>query len=177
VSRPQHPDDPTRRLRPADGLAGPPAHEREVVATARDDYVWREEVIDRLNSLRAAVVLLGIVAVAALGVALWALLTQEEEGDARRGASVGEVRDLRDRVAQLEEELDRAPSRDAVSQLSDSVDSIDDRVGTLEDSVDAQGSTAQAIEDVQADVQQLGDAIDQLDERVQAIEEQQPSSP
>jgi outer membrane murein-binding lipoprotein Lpp len=174
MSLPPNPDEPTRRLPPTERVAPPPAYEREVVATASDDYVWREEVIDRLGSLRTAVVLIGILAVAALGVALWALLTQEEEGDARRGASLGQVRDLNDRVDQLEQDLDRTPSRDAVSQLSKSVDSLDERVATLEDSVDAQGSSEQAVADVQGDVQQLSDAIEQLDQRVQAVEASSP---
>ena len=168
------PDEPTRRL-PAD--APPPrAYEREVTV-APDDYVWREEVIDRLNSLRTAVVLLGIVAVAALGIALWALLTQEEEGDARRGASVSQVRDLEQRVDNLEQELDNVPSRGAVSQLSDSVDSLDERVSSLEDEGGDASATQQAIEDLQGDIQQLSDSVQQLDERVQAVEEQQSTSP
>lgn len=131
--------------------------------------------MDRLDSLRTAVVLLGVVAVAALGIALWALLTQEEESDARRGATVEQVRDLEQRVQELEQDVNRAPSRDALSQLSDTVESLDERVGAVE----RQGSDEQAVEDLQGDVQQLGDtieqlgdAIEQLDERVSAVEQQ-----
>jgi ubiquinone biosynthesis protein UbiJ len=152
-------------------------YEREVVAPPPEDYVWREEVIDRLNSLRTAVVLIGILAVAALGVALYALLTQEEEGDARRGASAAEVNNLRDRVEQLEEDLGRVPTRGVVNQLSRSVDSVDERVTKLEDSVSSQASSAQAVESLQGDVQQLSDTVDQLDQRVQTLEQQQASTP
>jgi outer membrane murein-binding lipoprotein Lpp len=148
---------------------------------ADDELVWREEILDRLSSLRTAVVLLGIVAVVALGVALWALLTQEEESDARRGASADRVRDLEERVEELEQDVERAASRDAVSQLSETVESLDERVGALEDRVERQrgGASEQDVEDLQGDVQQvadavdqLGDSVEQLDQRLQAVEEQ-----
>jgi len=189
VALPPDPDEPTRRLPPTprpDALR-PGTYEREVAVTARDDLVWREELLDRLNSLRTAVVLLGIVAVAALGVALWALLTQEEESDARRGASVEQLRDLEERVEELEQDVDQAAPRDALSELSESVESLDERVGTLEDRVEQQGdggASEQAVEDLQGDVQQLGDAVEQLgdaleelDQRVEAVEQQQGASP
>jgi predicted RNase H-like nuclease (RuvC/YqgF family) len=179
VSLPPDPDEPTRRLPPRAG-----AYEREVAVTAGDELVWREEVLDRLSSLRSAVVLLGIVAVAALGVALWALLTQEEESDARRGASVERVRDLEQRVEELEQAVGGASSREAVSQLSENVESLDERVGAVEDRVERQGRSEQAVEDLQGDVQQLddaveqlGDAVEQLDQRVDAVEQQQEESP
>jgi predicted nuclease with TOPRIM domain len=177
VSLPPDPDEPTRRLPPTRHPDAPPpaTYEREVAVTTGDDLVWREEIIDRLNSLRAAVVLLGILAVAALGVALWALLGEEEQGDGRRGASPDRVRDLEQRVQELEQDIERAPSRDAVSQLSDTVESLDERVGAIEGQ-DA-GASEQAVEDLQGDVQQLGDAVEQLDQRLAAVEEQQAASP
>jgi DNA repair exonuclease SbcCD ATPase subunit len=192
VSRPPDPDEPTRRLPPTHPPDAPPPreYEREVAVATSDELVWREEVIDRLNSLRTAVVLVGVLAVAALGVALWALLTQEEESDARRGASVDRVRDLEERVEGLERDIERAPSRDALSQLSETVDSLDERVGAVEDRVERQGAggaSEQAVEDLQGDVQQLGDAVEQLgdaveqlDQRLGAVEqrqEQQGGSP
>jgi hypothetical protein len=185
VSLPPDPDEPTRRLPPTHrpDAPPPPVYEREVAVAASDDLVWREEVIDRLNSLRTAMVLVGVLAVAALGVALWALLTQEEESDARRGASVDRVRDLEERVDALEQDVERAPSRGALSQLSDSVESLDERVGAVEDRVARQGAggaSEQAVEDLQGDVaqvgegvEQLGDAVEQLDRRVDAVEQQQ----
>ena len=181
MSSPRDPDEPTRRLPPTHGPPAPPprVHEREVAVTADDDIAWREEILDRLNSLRTAVVLLGIVAVAALGIALYALLTQEEEADVRRGASAEQVRALEERVEELEQDIDRAPSRDALSQLSETVESLDERVGAVEEG----GGTSAQVEDLQRDVQQLGDAVEQLsnaveqlDQRVAAVE-QQDSSP
>lgn len=186
MSLPPDPDEPTRRLPPTAPPDVPPraAYEREVAVTTEADLVWREEVLDRLNSLRNAMVLLGLVAVAALGIALWALLTQEEEGDARRGASVERVSDLEERVDELEQDVERASSRDAVSQLSENVEALDERVGALEERVEGSGASEQAVEDLQGDVQQvgdaveqLGDAVEQLDQRVAALEQQQEASP
>jgi gas vesicle protein len=183
VSRPPDPDEPTRRLPPTHRPDAPPprAYEREVVV-ADDDLIWREELVDRLDRLRTAVVLLGVLAVVALGIALWALLTQEEEGGARRGASAEQVRALEERVEELEQDTGRAASRDAVSQLSETVESLDERVGAVEDRVEQEGASEQTIEDLQGDVQQLGDAVEQLgdaveqlDQRVAAVEEQQGS--
>jgi outer membrane murein-binding lipoprotein Lpp len=152
-------------------------HEREVVVMADDDLMWREEILDRLNSLRTAVVLVGILAVVALGIALWARFTQEEESDARRGASAERVRDLEERIEELDQDIERAASRDALSQLSETVESLDERVAALERR--GGGASEQAVEDLQADVQQLvdaveqlGDTVEQLDRRLRAVEQQ-----
>ena len=64
-------DDPTRRLPPADPVAYGDAEE----------LLFREDVRDRLRSLTTAVVMLAVLAVAALGIAIWALL------DARTAAT------------------------------------------------------------------------------------------
>ena len=174
MSLPPDPDEPTRRLPPD---APPPrGYEREVAVTAGDDLVWREEVLDRLASLRSAVVVLGIVAVAALGVALWALLTQEEESDAQQGASVERVRDLEDRVAELEQDVEQASSRDELAQLSENVESLDERVGDLEDRVERQAGDEQAVEDLQGDVQELGDAVEQLSDAVDHVAPVRPTA-
>ena len=190
MARPPDPDEPTRRLPPTErpDAPSPRTHEREVVVTADDELIWRQELVERLSSLRTAVVLLGILAVAALGIALWALLTQEEESDARRGASADQVRDLEERVDELEQDIEQAAARGELSQLSETVESLDERVGAVEDRVERAGAdggaSEQAVEDLQGDVQQLGDTVEQLgdtiedlDQRLRAVEEQQGGSP
>lgn len=173
MSLPPESDEPTRRLpptRPAEPLA-----EREVVTT-EPDPVWVHEVLGRLRSLRTWVALIGVIALAALGVGLWALLTQEEDGDARRGASQERVRELEDRVDDLESETDDVASQDAVGRLRDQQQELEERLGAIED----QASDGGGVEDVQADVrelsdaiEQIGQAIEQLDERVGDLEQQQ----
>lgn len=176
MSRPSDPDEPTRRLPPTEPAQ--PIREREVVTSHELEPAWVEEVLDRLRSLRTAVGLLAVVAVAALGVALWALLTQEEEGDARRGASAERVSDLEDRVDDLESRTRDAASGDAVDRLRDEQESLEERVGAVEDR--AGDPSNGAIDGLQQDVTQLGDAVEEiggtvedLEQRVDELERQQ----
>src|SRR5918994_2943954 len=85
LSLPPDPDEPTRRLPPA--RPAEPLREREVVTSTGLDPTGTEEILGRLRSLRTAVTMVAVLAVLALGPGVWALLTQEEEGDARQGAS------------------------------------------------------------------------------------------
>jgi len=172
MALPPEPEEPTRRLpptRPAEPL--PP--EREVVREV--DPAWTREFAGRLRSLRTAVVLLALLSLAALGVGIYALLTQEEEGDARRGASVERVQELEDRVDAVESEVEDVPSQEAVARLRDQQRDLEQRLSALEDQSDDNG-----VEEVRSDLQQLSDAIEQngraieqLDERVGDLEQQQ----
>ena len=167
MSLPADPDEPTRRLPPTEPAQ--PIAEREVVTSRELEPAWLQEVLDRLRSLRTAVGLLGVVAVAALGVALWALLTQEEESDARRGASSERVRDLENRVDDLESRLTDAASGDSVDRLRDAQGRLEERVQAVEDRVG--GPSAGAVEDLQGDVGQLGDAVEQIGGTVEDLEQ------
>jgi peptidoglycan hydrolase CwlO-like protein len=158
------PDDPTRPLRPG------PVREREV-ATVGEDPLWREELLDRLASLRTAVALLGVLAVAALGVALWALLTTQDSGNGQ-GASSSRVSSLQDRVDALENKVDGAPSKSDLSDLRDREKSLEDDVKQLGQQVDKQGSAAddqrQAIDQLNQNLQKLQQRVDDLEQRQQA---------
>jgi len=179
VSLPPDPDEPTQRL-PTTPPTTPPAEplrEREVVTT-EPDPVWVEQIMGRLRSLRGWLALVGVLALAALGVGLWALLSKEEEGDAKQGAAVQRVQALEDRVDELEKDTDDAASQNAVDGLRDQQKELEQRVSAVE----KQASDGGNADDVQADVQQLSDSveqmgqsIDQLDERVGDLEQQQQS--
>ena len=91
------PEEPTRPLPPA---TPPPARvgvEREVAAPVEDPY-RTELLLDQLRSLRTALAIVGVIAVAALAVAVYAVLTKDEVSDAGAGASSQQVADLADRV-------------------------------------------------------------------------------
>ena len=174
MSLPPDPGEPTRRLPPT--RPAEPLREREVVTTTEPDPAWVQEILDRLRSLRTTVTLVGVLALAALGVGLWALLSQEEEGDARQGASRERVQTLEDRVDELESETEDAASQNAVEGLRDQQQELEQRVRAVEE----QSSDGGGVEDVQADVQQLSDAveqigqaIEQLNQRVGDLEQQQ----
>src|SRR4051795_13475969 len=100
-------DDPTRRLRATEPVAYPDA----------DELLFREQVRDRLRSLTTSVALLAVLAVAALGVAIWALLSNQDSGGTS-GASVSRVAALEDRVDALAAKVDNAASKDDLQQLN-----------------------------------------------------------
>src|SRR5829696_1348180 len=171
MSLPPESDEPTRRLPPTGPVEPLPA-ERETVRTVIDP-AWTQEILDRLRSLRTSLALVALLSLGALGVGLWALLTKEEESDARRGASQQLVQRLEDRVEALESETEDAPSQNAVARLRGQQQQLEERLKTVEDRADDS-----AVEDVQADVRQLaevidqmGEAIDQLDQRVSDLEQ------
>jgi chromosome segregation ATPase len=167
VALPPDPDEPTRRLPPT--RPAEPIREREVV-TGPDYEAWYAELLDRLRSLRTAVALLSILSVAALGVALWALLSQEEEGDARRGASSERVGELEDRIEELESDVGDAASSDAVDRLRDDQEQLADEVRSVRERAGG-GTSDAAVQDLQDDITQLGDGVEQLSGSVQDLEQ------
>lgn len=126
------------------------------------EATWRAQVSDRLRSLTRALVVVAVLAVAAVGIALWALLTEE---DRDRRPPAGAVRALEDRLDELESEVERAPSRVEVS-IRDEQRSFDERLDGLEEDTNA------AIEEVRQDVEELRRRVDEL-ERTQ----ERPSTP
>ena len=53
-----------------------------------DELLFRQEVRDRLKSLKTSVVLLAVLAVVALGVAIWALLSSQDSGDTQAASAL-----------------------------------------------------------------------------------------
>ena len=161
------PEEPTRRLDPT-----PPVVHREVEVLEEDPAVSRAAILDDLRSLKRAVALLGVLAVAALGVGLWALLTQEEESDAQRGATREGLADVRERVERVENDVEDAATEESVSRVRNRQEQLSERVGTLSDDVEqAQeggGDAAQA----QESVEELSGQVEELTGRIDALEQQ-----
>jgi hypothetical protein len=162
------PEEPTRRSPPA----RPIATERAVVRTAPEETLWAE-VLDRLGSVRTGLVVVAVVALAALGVALWALL--EDTGEAgREDASRVRVERLADRVDRLESQLGEAASEGGVAALRDGQRALQRRVQTLEATVEESRAAAQDLEEIPAAVEGLQDSLEALEQRVEVLEQQQP---
>jgi DNA repair exonuclease SbcCD ATPase subunit len=137
------------------------SYERPVEPPDRDAS-WRAQVRDRLRSLTRALAVVAVLTVAALGIALWALIADEDDdGRGRAGA----IRALEDRVDELEAEVERAPSRVEVS-IRDEQRSLDERFDELEE------NTSDALEDVRQDLEQLQQRVDELEQR-----QQRPTTP
>jgi uncharacterized protein HemX len=151
VSR--NPDEPTRRLR----VAG-----RRDVAYVSDEALWREHIYDRLRSLTTAVTLVAIVAVAALGVGLWALLADPRDDTDR-------LRRIEQRIEQLEAQ--QRPATDDLAAVRQRQQALDERLRALEDQADEPAAETEAMIEAIESTQQ---SVAQLEQRVADLEQAAP---
>jgi hypothetical protein len=128
----------------------PRTAEQSVAHPSADELAWRELIHDQLRSLRNGMVLLGVLAVAALGVALWGLLTAQAARDDLGAVSVARARSLERRLDRLDVEVERLPSATEVARLQGRLQEVEAaatraqqasaalalRVGQLEKQVD-----------------------------------------
>ena len=164
-------DPPTRRI-PAQQPGDP------VRTGVQTEYVSgptpaEADLRDRLRSLQTALAFVGVLAAAALGVALWTLLSEDEEGDGR-GASPQRVSRLQDRVATLEERVGERATKNSVSDLRGDVDALESDVKAASEGGEATEETQAAIETLQGDVEALEQQVADLAEQSSAEEQEQP---
>jgi hypothetical protein len=162
VSIPPGSDDPTRRI-PPEQL---PVRRRDVAYVESEDLLWRQEAHDRLRSLTSAVVMLTVLAVSALGIALWALFADPQD---ERGASVARTGELEERIEELESELGQSASRDALSTVREQQRSLDQRLQALDAQTQQPTEDLDLMRDALVETQQ---AVQQLGERLDALEQQ-----
>jgi outer membrane murein-binding lipoprotein Lpp len=161
------PEPPTRRLDPTP----PPVYERVVepgvpVAPADPNLLF-VRLEDSIASLRTGLVFVGVLAVLALGLAIYAL-TQDDGSPARSssgGVSSQRVSQLDDRIDRLSRQVQqaRADAR-AARDVGTRVDDLARTVGQLRSqATDGGGADAtQAITD-------LDTRLDKLEQQVQAL--------
>ena len=182
ANAPPPPDGPTEPLPSAgpaivdERLPAEPLVAAEPLAIARFE--------DALRSLRTAVVLLGLLAVAALGVAIYALVKSQEAD--RGSAGSGRVASLDDRVDKLSRDLQRtrestSGSADASdlnqvrNRLSDKASSAD--VRDLERTVAKLQTQVDSSDDAGAALDQVDRRLDDLSREVRALQAEQQTSP
>ena len=173
------PEEPTRPLPPA---SPPPARvvEERGVATPVEDPYLSELMLDRLRSLRTALAIVGVIAVAALAVALYTVLTKEEESDTGAGASSQRVAELTGRVDALEADVKSRATKNEVNQIADDVNALDDRVDDVakqaRSASSSDGGTDEqarsSIDQLNENVQTLSQDLEDLDRRVGDLEDQ-----
>lgn len=160
----QPPDRPTDQLRPSP----PPRVEERAVAPGGDLNVFLARLEDTVDSLRTGLIVVGLVAVVALGVSLYGLLTGDDgssSGASRSGlASDARVSGLEDRVDKLSRQLQdvRSASRDN-SELGDRVEQLEGTVKTL--------SESSGGDDAKQAVDQLSSRIDAIEKDVDALKQ------
>ena len=152
------PEPPTRRIPPQQPVP-PPPHERvrETEYVVEDPNLRDRELHDRIKTLQTALALVGVLAAAALGVALWTLLAEDEEGDGR-GASQQRVSRLDDRVERLEDRVDERATENEVSELREDVEQLQ---GDVEEAGSQDDATAE-VDAVREDVAELEQQVDDL---------------
>jgi predicted nucleic acid-binding Zn-ribbon protein len=156
--------------------------ERVVAAPAEDPY-RTELLLDQLRSLRTGLVIVGLIAVAALGVALYTLLTKEEDSGTQAGASRAEVAALSDRVDALESDVKSRATKNEVSQVADDVQALSKRVDQIAKQSQSAPSSAtdkqarSSIDQINTNVQTLSQDVKDLDKRVRDLEDQAQQQP
>lgn len=174
------PEESPRPLPPTTPSPAGPVYEREVAAPVEDPY-RTEILLDRLRSLRTALAIVGVIAIAALAVAVYTVLTMEEESDAGGGASRQQVANLDDRVDALEADVKDRATKDDVNQITADVQALSDRVDQVAKqarsavSSDDSGTDEQArssIDQLNQNVRTLTQSLTDLDERVRDLEDQ-----
>src|SRR5919107_6433622 len=99
---PPPPDRPTQRLQPTAPPPPPPVYEERVVAPAADPNAILLRLEDAINSLRTGLMVVGVIAVAALGVAIYALMKDDDADGASRSGLASDQR-----VSRLDDRVDR----------------------------------------------------------------------
>jgi polyhydroxyalkanoate synthesis regulator phasin len=163
---PLPPDRPTERLQPA---APPPQYERVVdprAPVATDATILFTRLEDAISSLRTWLAVIGLVAVAALGLGLYAVL-RNDTGATGATASADRVARLNDRVDRLSRQVQELRSATSgTTALSRRVDALSRQIATLRSSQGANGSsstdTTRALQDLNRRVDDLTRQVQQL---------------
>ena len=162
------PDQPTRPIPPT----GPP---REPIIE-REVPVADPVLDDAVRSLRTWLALATLVALAALGLALWAVLTKEEEEDAQRGATVEQVERLEQRVEDLESRLDQRATKGELQEVAEAQVEIREQIEGVRRQARDRGDTEalqESIDELQQSVDDVAGDVQELDQRVADVEQRQ----
>ncbi len=124
---------------------------------------------DAISSLRTGLVIVGVIAVAALGVAIYTLLQDDETGGSRSGLASDE------RVSQLDERVDRISRQVQGLRAGDGGDddALEDRVAALERSVETLAERPAA--DPQQAIDELSGRIDEIARDVEQLQQRAPA--
>ncbi len=171
--RPPAPEAPTIATPPARTGPVPPAREPAPAAVpAEVDPLWFARIDEAIRSLRTAGAVAVVVALAAAGIAAWALVKANDAN--RQSASAQRVSALDDRVSALESRLnglDPAAVRSALAKAATSTD-----VNALRASLQkTQSDLAKATSTNATAITQANQRIDALSKQVTQLQSQQSS--
>ncbi|MDX6691488.1 MAG: hypothetical protein QOG15_2945 [Solirubrobacteraceae bacterium] len=164
MSNPPPPDRPTEPLRPAPRA---PVVEERVVAPAVDPNIILLRLEDAVASLRTGLMFVGVIAVAALAVGLYALLSND---DTSRGSRTGLASDAR--VSRLSDRVDRLSRQVQDLRAGGNTSALDARVRALETTVRTLAKRPVAKDPTQA-IEQLSSRVDTLTQDVDQLKQAQ----
>lgn len=164
------PDRPTQRLSPTP--PSPPVYQERVVTPAVDPNVVLLRLEDAIGSLRTGLMVVGVIAVAALGVAIYALTKADDSGGGSRAglASDSRVTQLDDRIDRLSRQVQGLRSGAGASS-----DAVEARVSALEKTVKTLAERPST--DPQQAIDQLSGRIDDIARDVEALKQTQSQTP
>jgi polyhydroxyalkanoate synthesis regulator phasin len=155
---------------------GPPSPGGPPRADEPGGPAWPERVEDQIRNLKQLCAALGVLALLAAGLAVWALLA-DDEGE---GGTVSQSRVARldDRVDDLEKQVRNSSDESQTEELQKDLDAKADKedLDTLQSEVE---DLRQAVDDAdsgdgaQQAVDQLGQRVDQLEQDVEDLQNQQ----
>jgi gas vesicle protein len=149
-----------------------PVYEERVVSPAVDPNVVLLRLEDAVGSLRTGLMIVGVLAVAALGVAIYALTKADDSsGGSRSGlATDAHVSQLDDRIDRLSRQVQGLRSSGGSSSSA-----VDARVKAIEDTVKTLASRPSA--DPQQAIDQLSSRIDKIAQDVEALKQASQTTP
>lgn len=160
------PDRPTERLQPQpppqyEGAAQYEGAPRPGVPVAGDPALLFARLEDTISSLRTMVAVVGVIAVVALGLGLYAVLREDSSSSTPSdAASSDEVARLDERVDSLSRQVqDLRSSSGDTSALDDRIDDLSKEVDTLKS---ASSETEQAVKDLEGRVDDLSSQVEEL---------------
>lgn len=166
VTPPPPPDRPTERLQPAPPPQ--PVYEERVVTHGADPSIVLLQLQDAIASLRTALTVVGVIAVAAFAVAVYALVT-DDDGASSSGSRSGLATD--ERVAGLDDRVDRISRQVQALRSGGSAGAVEQRVAALERTVKTLAE--RPVADPQQAIDELSRRIDDISQDVEALKQAQ----
>lgn len=174
------PDRPTRPLTPR-----PPASRERIAGAPVADAALIDWLHDSVRSLRTALALVGLLAVTALGVAIYALLAADDSGAGGSTGNSGRIGELDDRVDRLSRQLQDVRAKGSGGADADEVKALKERLDdtasasdlkSLGDTVTqlSSGGATGTAKDPSAEVAELGQRLDELAKDVQKLQSAPP---
>ncbi|MGI9100790.1 MAG: hypothetical protein ACR2H2_20280 [Solirubrobacteraceae bacterium] len=167
MSTPTPPERPTERLQPTRPTTAYERVGQPGVPVPTDPNLLFVRLEDKIASLRTALVVVAVLAVLALGLALYAVLNDDgSTGTTRDGASSERIARLDDRVDRLSRQLQRLRTGASSTEgLAQRLDDLSREVADLRSQTGGGGASAdttQAIQDLDQRVDDLGQQVQEL---------------